>query len=318
LQIDFSSLKDQKNLLAFSAGVDSTALFFLLVENKISFDIAIVNYHTRESSNDEVEYAKNLANKYNKRIFIKECFIKDSNFEMRARECRHKFFEEIIKENGYKNLLLAHQLNDKLEWFLMQLSKGAGLKELLSFEKIEKKEFFTFHRPLIEISRDEIEEYLQQNEIKYFIDESNFNTKYRRNYFRKEFANKFIKEFKDGVNRSFEYLQIDKNLLFDEDWEEENGIYKFKIQNPQIDIKKIDLITKKMGYILSSNQRTDIINQNFSIVISDKIAIDKNEKFIFISPFIKVSMDKKFKEKCRMEKIPPKIRGYLYQIYDII
>ena len=55
------------NLLAFSGGVDSSALFFILMDRGIEFDIAIVNYHKREQSIKEVEYAKHLAKKYNKK-----------------------------------------------------------------------------------------------------------------------------------------------------------------------------------------------------------------------------------------------------------
>ena len=58
-------LKNKKNLLAFSGGVDSTALFFLLQDQKIVFDIAIVNYNLREKAKEEVLYAKELAKKYN-------------------------------------------------------------------------------------------------------------------------------------------------------------------------------------------------------------------------------------------------------------
>ena len=65
-------LKDKKNLLAFSAGSDSTALFFMLLEKKIDFDIAIVNYKLRKEADLEVTYAKELAKKYNKKIFTKE------------------------------------------------------------------------------------------------------------------------------------------------------------------------------------------------------------------------------------------------------
>ena len=54
-------LKSKKNLLAFSAGVDSTALFFLLNDSNIDFDIAIVDYGLREQSKNEVAHAKNLA-----------------------------------------------------------------------------------------------------------------------------------------------------------------------------------------------------------------------------------------------------------------
>jgi tRNA(Ile)-lysidine synthase len=304
--------KSSNNLLAFSAGVDSTALFFKLLEENIAFDIAIVNYHKRKQADEEVKYAKELAQKYNKKIFIKDCFIKDSNFEMNARNCRYSFFEEIIKEYNYSTLFVAHQLNDKMEWFLMQFSKGAGLKELLSMPYKEKKDFYTIKRPLIELSRDEILDYLHKNDIKYFIDESNEDTKYKRNYFRKEFASKFVKEFKEGIKRSFEYLETDKNLLFKKDWIKENELYKFKISNPQIDIKKVDLILKELGYILSKPQRDEVIKANFSLVVGGKIAIDSNKEYIFISPFIETKMDKKFKEKMRIAKIPPKIRGYLF------
>ena len=304
--------KSSNNLLAFSAGVDSTALFFKLLEKNIDFDIAIVNYHKRKQSDEEVEYAKSLAKKYNKKIYIKDCYLDNSNFEANARICRYKFFDELAKKHGYTDLYLAHQLNDKFEWFLMQFSKGAGLKELLSMPKIEKKENWTIHRPLMEMSKDEILEYLHLNNIKYFVDESNFDTKYKRNYFRKEFANKFIDEFKNGIKRSFEYLEEDKNLLFEEDWIREKELFYFIKDNPKIDIKKVDLILKKLGYVLSKPQRDEIIKNNFSIVIGGKIAIDSNEEKIFIAPYKKVVMDKKFKEKMRISKIPTKIRGYLY------
>jgi len=299
------------NLLAFSAGVDSTALFFMLLEKNIFFDIAIVNYHKRKESNDEVEYAKALAKKYNKKIYIKDCYLDNSNFEAKARECRYIFFEELAKKYGYTDLYLAHQLNDKFEWFLMQFSKGAGLKELISMPKTEKKGNWTIHRPLIDISKEEILEYLHKNNIKYFIDKSNFDTKYKRNYFRKEFSNRFINEFKNGIKRSFEYLEEDKNLLLDENWQNKKDLYFFDKQTPKIDIKKVDLILKKLGYVLSKPQRDEIIKNNFSLVIGGKIAIDSNEEKIFIAPYQTPKMDKKFKEKMRKNKIPPKIRGYI-------
>jgi tRNA(Ile)-lysidine synthase len=115
------SINTTKNLLAFSAGVDSSALFFLLVEQNIPFDIAIVNYNQRESSNNEVIYATQLAHKYGKKCFI-SLYPKDKKFsEKTARDYRHNFFEEIIEKENYEALLTAHQLNDKLEWFLIPL-----------------------------------------------------------------------------------------------------------------------------------------------------------------------------------------------------
>ncbi len=305
-------MEKSSNLLAFSAGVDSTALFFWLLEQNIPFDIAIVNYHTRETSDEEVEYAKTLAKKYKKNIYIKDCFLKKFS-EKEARECRYRFFEEIIKKHNYKTLITAHQLNDRFEWFLMQLSKGAGLKELIAMKKWEEREGYRIYRPFYDLSRDEILTFLNKKKVKYFIDSSNFDKKYKRNFIRHEFSDKFIKLFKEGVKKSFEYLEEDLNLLFQKDWQKNKKLYKFKKTSPKIDIKKVDLITKELGIIMTKAQRNEVIKTDFSCVIQGKIAIDSNKNEIFISPYVKMTMPKEFKEKMRKLKIPSKIRGYVYK-----
>lgn len=177
-------------------------LFFILLENNIPFDIAIVNYNVREQSKDEVKYAKDLAKKYDKQIFVKNLELKElSNFEKKARDIRYNFFEEIIQKNSYEALITAHQLNDKLEWFLMQLSQGAGLIELIGLNKISQKNNYTIYRPLLDYTKKDLQAYLDNENIKYFIDESNFDEKYRRNYFRKNFSNSFLEKFQDGVKK---------------------------------------------------------------------------------------------------------------------
>ena len=212
--LDFSRIKNSKNLLAFSGGVDSSALFFLLLNHKIDFDIAIVNYNTREQSKDEIAYALNLAKEYKKEIFIKDVKLENSsNFEKNARDIRYIFFEQIIKENSYETLITAHQLNDRLEWFLMQLSKGAGLVELFGIREFEEKKDYKIFRPLLNVSKDELENYLKENKIKYFIDNSNIDEKYKRNYFRHNFSDKFLNEFKSGIKNSFSFLEDDLNSL---------------------------------------------------------------------------------------------------------
>ncbi|NPA28128.1 MAG: tRNA lysidine(34) synthetase TilS, partial [Epsilonproteobacteria bacterium] len=168
-------LKTSKNLLAFSGGVDSTALFFILKNLEIEFDIAIVDYALREEAYKEIEYAKSLAKEHNKKIFIKRAPKFSSNFEANAREFRYSFFKEIIKEHNYNSLITAHQLNDKIEWFLMRFSKGAGVSELSGMSKIEREDEFFLVRPLLDISKDELLEFLEKNRIKYFIDKSNFD-----------------------------------------------------------------------------------------------------------------------------------------------
>lgn len=315
MNLDFSAIRNQKNLLAFSAGVDSTALFFLLLKQNISFDIAIVDYNLRIQSKDEISYAKELAIKYNKKIFIKNIKLENnSNFEKTARDIRYKFFEEIIFENSYENLITAHQLNDKLEWFFMQLSKGAGLVELIGFNEFEQKENYKIYKPLLNITKDELEIYLKENNHKYFIDYSNFDEKYKRNYFRHNFANKFLEEFSNGVKKSFEYLQNDLNSLNIQI----NPIKKIEEleiftnqKDDNLNIRTIDLSLKKRGFLLSSSQRDEILKQK-EITICHKVNISIKEDYIWIVPSSTTTMDKKFKEKCRLLKIPQNIRAYLF------
>lgn len=309
-----SFLKNRKNLLAFSAGTDSTALFFILNQNGINFDIAIVNYNLRENSSLEVEYAKELAKKFDKKIFIKEVKISPPSVEKKARDIRYKFFEEIIKTKKYETLITAHQLNDQLEWFLMQFTKGAGLVELLGMDLISKKDNYFIVRPLLFTAKKDIKEYLRKNGIKYFIDETNEDLKYKRNFFRHNFSDKMIELFEEGIKKSFEYLHEDKKLLIQE-LHICNIKELFIIKNQQNSIKNIraiDKIIKTLGYLLSSKQKKEIIKQKRCVVAS-KIAVSIEKEHIFISPYIKIKMDKDFKEECRVFKIPPNIRGYIYK-----
>ncbi|WP_419771297.1 MAG: tRNA lysidine(34) synthetase TilS [Candidatus Marinarcus sp.] len=308
------TVETNKNLLAFSAGVDSTALFFLLLEQNIPFDIAIINYNIREQSKQEVAYALALALQYNKQCFVKDIMLDTSNFEKNARDARYTFFEELIEEYGYEALLTAHQLNDKLEWFLMQLSRGAGLKELLGLNEKIQKESYTLLRPLLNFSKEELENYLISNNIKYFYDQTNTDLKYKRNYFRHEFSNKFLDEFKGGVSKSFEYLHQDLNSLNIKNTPllRINDLEIFQNSNDNnLNIRTIDASLKQRGYLLSHAQREEILRQKECLI--DLFAICITPNFIYICPHSQSLMPKKFKELCRTQKVPKKIRAYLFE-----
>ncbi len=312
MQINSDILENKKNLLAFSAGVDSTALFFILVEQNIPFDIAIVNYNQREQSKDEVTYANELAIKYNKKCYVKDVQLASGNFEKNARDIRYNFFEELISIHNYSNLITAHQLNDRLEWFLMQFTKGAGLFELAGLQEVSKKDNYNLIRPILDYSKDELLEYLSVNNIKYFVDESNFEDIYKRNYFRKNFSDKLLDEFQSGIKKSFSYLNKDMHSL---DIKDEaliflNDLEIFKsYRDNNLNIRIIDKSLKKRGYILSSLQRDEILKQK-EIVI-DRFSISIYKDYIWITPNSSTIMDKKFKELCRLNNIPKKNRAYL-------
>jgi tRNA(Ile)-lysidine synthase len=305
------ALRAKKNLLAFSGGVDSSALFFLLKEEQIPFDIAIVDYNQRVASKEEVTYALTLAKRYHKVLYHDSITLPNANFEANARKHRYQFFEKIIANKRYDNLLTAHQLNDKLEWFLMQLSKGAGLVELLGFETVTQRKNYRLIRPLIDTHREALLSYLKENNIHYFLDESNRDTHFQRNLIRSHFATPFLEKFHKGVVKSFHYLQKDKESLFDH-----QPLYNQKaltlLKRNHQEIRSIDRVLKEMGYLLSAAQKEEIERED-SLVISDKIVIAFSESIIFIAPYRRIKMDKKFKEQCRILKIPSKIRPYLYE-----
>ncbi len=308
-----SLLEGQKNLLAFSAGVDSSALFFLLLAHDIPFDIAIVDYGLRAQSNKEVAHAKSLAKQYNITCHSTTAPTFKSHFEQYARAFRYRFFEETIREYGYDTLLTAHQLNDQLEWLFMRLSKGAGLSELVGLEPVTQKQGYALVRPLLEHSKDALLSYLEKNSYPYFTDESNSSDAYERNRFRKAFSDPFIAQHKEGVARSFGYLHQDKAALEErfETLYTHKQLHIIRLQTPESKVKAADLKLKKLGYLLSAAQRSKIAKER-SLVIGGIWAIEEQGALLFIAPYLTIDMPKAFKEQCRIAKIPTKIRPYLY------
>ncbi len=349
--LHLDALRVAKNLLAFSGGVDSSCLFFLLLREKIDFDLVSVNYGVRKSAKNEIKYAKKLAKKYGKKIFILDSPKIKRNFEGEARRVRFAFFERVILAHNYDNLILAHQLNDRFEWLLMQLTKGCGLNSLLGFKSIEQREFrflevesqkkiFARHcegakqqkqstcqnyrqkyrviRPMSEISRNEILAFLKQQKIKFFIDKSNKKQNFKRNYFRAHFSNKLIKNFKSGILKSLRYLNADFLALYGEvrvvKIEHIFLIWRPSCENNLQILANIDNVAKNLGYVISSNQRGEIVKSGFSCIVADKIIIDSNKSAIFV-----VAKDlskaqkhvKKFRDKLRLSQIPPKIRPFV-------
>ena len=263
---------EKKNLLAFSGGSDSVALFFLLMQNGVDFDIAIVDYALREQSEEEVRYALNLAKKHNKQCFVKKSPKIKTNFEANARSVRYEFFEELIAKYGYENLLLAHHFNDKVEWFFMQLSKGAGLGSMLGFEGVEKREKglikkgVKYHiiRPMIWIQKGEILDFCKANGITFFSDCSNFDSAYKRNFMRLHFVNDFVKNFSKGVRHSFALLEGEKNALYAGRVKDFGGFCIIEARNVLEALHHIDKYAKQNGYVISSKQRDEIVRCGFA------------------------------------------------------
>ena len=306
-------LSSGANLLAFSHGIDSTALFYILEEAGVKFDLAIVDHNAREQSKFEVESAKELASKFDKKIYIKSVNLGKSNFEKNAREARYEFFGEICQKFGYENLILAHQFDDKFEWFLMQLGKGAGLKELFSMSELEKRERFWLVRPLLNLRKKELQNYLDERGLRYFIDETNLEGKLKRSFVRLNFSEPFLDEYFSGVKKSFEFLEADRQNLLPEITKMSDEI--FVVKNDNNVVRGVDMAAKELNVLLSKAQKDELsanLAKQTSVVLSGKIAVGYAVSNLLITPFCKAVMPKIFKEKARILKLPAINRGYLF------
>ena len=181
--------KEDRILLAISGGADSICLFFILKELGYYFEIAHCNFKLRaiESDGDE-QFVRLLAEKYAVKIHVKnfqtEKYSRENriSIQMAARHLRYNWFDELLSDN--KNNLdyvaTAHHKDDCIETFFINLIRGSGINGLVGI----KEKYNLIIRPLLNISRDEIELYLRDNNQVFRSDSSNNDIKYLRNKIR--------------------------------------------------------------------------------------------------------------------------------------
>jgi len=200
--------KKSSLLLAFSGGGDSTALLHLLLELKKSysftFDVAHVDHGWREDSQNEQvtleNKVKNLGLTFHKTRIEEKV---TNNLEDHGRKCRLKFFEDLNKTHGYQAILFAHHKDDLVETVLKRVLEGANLFNLYGMKPISKQGRLTIWRPLLQVTKNELEDYLHENKIEYIHDPTNLDTRFLRGRMRKTilpFLNEnFGKEFSNNL-----------------------------------------------------------------------------------------------------------------------
>ena len=204
--------KDDYLICAISGGPDSMCLLDLLVKLKQKYSYKIVcahvNHSMRIESNEECIFVENYC-KENDVIFeyMKiEKYDKD-NFHNCARNIRYKFFEELIHKYNSKYLFTAHHGDDLMETVLMRIMRGSTLKGYGGFQRISKKNNYQIIRPLITLTKKEIEEYDITNNIKFAIDKSNFKDVYTRNRYRKYILPKLKDENKNAHLKFYNFSE---------------------------------------------------------------------------------------------------------------
>jgi tRNA(Ile)-lysidine synthase len=174
-------------LLAVSGGIDSMVMTHLFLRTQTKIGIAHCNFNLRGSESDEDEtFVKNFTSGH-KIPFYSVSFDttgfaseKNISIQMAARELRYRWFDEIRVKHGYDAIALAHNLNDNIETFLINLTRGTGIAGLTGM----KPKYKYLIRPLLFASRQAITEYCEQQNVSYREDRSNTEIKYTRNKIR--------------------------------------------------------------------------------------------------------------------------------------
>ena len=174
-------------LFALSGGIDSCVLLHALVEVKksLDFNFRVMHVHHGLSPNADswVEFCKQTCVAYQVPLEVERVEVQKGagiGLEAAARDARYK----VLYDAGADYIILAHHQDDQAETLLLQLIRGAGLKGLSAMAAQDENRCLL--RPLLDISRQEIEAYAKANQLAWIDDESNLDTKYDRNYCRHE------------------------------------------------------------------------------------------------------------------------------------
>ena len=269
-----------KIICAVSGGVDSMVMAYILHKLELNIIIATCNFNLRDKESDKDQQLveqfclkNNISFRtisFDTKKYAKE---KKLSIQMAARELRYNWFLKLLKAEKADYIAIAHNLNDSIETFFINLSRGTGIKGLTGIKN--KKGHII--RPLLFANRDDIYNFAQKENVPFREDATNAETKYYRNYIRhkiiplfQELNNSSFKNFENTIaniqnveeyyrtqitstidnlvikTNSSEYIDIqtilshNNNKLIIFEWLNPKGFNKEQINNIELSIKKGD------------------------------------------------------------------------------
>lgn len=215
---------DEKVLVGVSGGADSICLLHILHEISFKMNFQIIAMHINhllrdEESDEDARFVKKICDGLKitciqMNIDIREEALKrKKGIEETARDIRYREFEKYAMENDISKIAVAHNQNDQAETVLMNLIRGSGLTGLKGMKPIMGK----IVRPLLNIPRDQIEEFLIKNSISFRVDSSNLSTDYSRNKIRLELIPWIEQNLNSGIvkhlAKTAEILKYDEDII---------------------------------------------------------------------------------------------------------
>ncbi|MCG2813112.1 MAG: tRNA lysidine(34) synthetase TilS [Thermodesulfovibrionales bacterium] len=210
-------------LIGLSGGPDSVCLLHALNnlkdEYKLSLHAIYIDHGLRpDEIPAEIEFCKKLCETLGVPFLTKSVDVKSYakeyclNKQEAARELRYKIFEDVALEIGSSRIALAHNADDQAETFFMRILRGAGQKGLSGIPPVRGK----IIRPLIEIERKDIEEFLDSISQSFIVDSSNLKKDYFRNWLRLAVMPEFKRQNPElirTISRTSEIIREEDNYL---------------------------------------------------------------------------------------------------------
>lgn len=314
----YGLIKNGDNIVVgVSGGPDSMTLLNVLynIKEELNFNLTVahINHMIRPEADEETKYVENFCKEKNIKCFVKKEKVEEIaknnkvGTEEAGRTIRYAFFDEVLETIRANKIATAHNANDNAETVLMNIIRGSGTSGLKGIEPIRNNKYI---RPLIECTRNEIEQYCEEKKLQPKIDKSNMENIYTRNKVRNMLLPYIQENFNPNIITSLNRLSevalmenqfIEKNVK--EAYKEvllEELLGNKALQNKNVvilDLKKfnkLDLVIKNrlvlytIGRVLGTSQNIEKVH------IEDLVKLCKNNignKYLTPNKNIKVMVN---------------------------
>lgn len=294
--------KDSLLYVAFSGGLDSSVLLHLLHTLRYRVAALHCNFHLRgDESNRDENFVRSTCSSFQIHIDVLQADAhaisteKKISVQEAAREIRYHWFHEKLKAQPGSFLATAHHSDDTVETFLINCSRGTGIRGLLGIPAIQGR----IIRPLLPFTRRELEAYAAANQLQWVDDSSNESDYYTRNFIRNQVIPLLTEKFPQAgknISQTISHLQ-DAALLYQQAID--LHLHKLRIEKGnEVHIPVLQLLKSKpvetilwemiKQFGFSAAQLNDVLHlceaANGAYVASSSHRIIRNRKWLIIAP----------------------------------
>lgn len=246
-----------KIIVAVSGGADSVVLLHLLKRLKDDYNLELIVAHLnhsirKEEATRDASFVQSLASSNNLQYELGVSDVpalmtnEGLSLQVAAREARYNFFDRLRKKHKADKVALGHHMDDQVETVIIRLLRGAGTKGLKGMDSVREEVYI---RPLIDITRKEIEDYAKDQGLSFVTDSTNFKDIYLRNKVRNELLPFLEKNYNPNINEDI--VRLSRLMKRDDEYLESAAEKHLK---DLIEVDNEDVITVGLKPLLSIHE----------------------------------------------------------------